>query len=1035
MWIVDVCIRKPVFTVMLMGSLVLLGFLGLRSLGVDLFPKVEFPYVSITTRMPGASPETIETEVTDVIEGYVSNISGIEKLRSISSEGISQLTIEFNLSEDADVKAQEVRDKVALARNELPLDAELSIVEKVDPDAAPILNVLISGSKDIRTLSTFADDVVKENLQRVPGVGSINLVGDREREIRVWLDLLKLRALALSAEDVVNAIGAEHAELPGGKLELTAIGVELGVRTDAEADSLTELSELVIRFNEGAPPTRLKDVATIEDGMADERSYAILNGERGVALEVRRQSGLNSVEVARQVRQEVEKLEALAPEGIDLLITQDSSRFIESSIEEVTKELQIAMGLVVLITFFFLASWQSTLIVATAIPTSLIATFFAFDIAGFTLNILTLLALTVAIGLLVDDAIVVVEAVQKDVDEGVPRLLAASTATQRVSLAVMAGTFATLAVFVPIGFMDGIVGQFFGEYGLAIAFSVSVSLLVALTLSPMLCSRFLAPLKQDGPLYHLEQFHKWMAQGYGKVVAASIRGRYIVLALAVASVYLGGLVAAEIPGGFTSKADRSEFRGTVELPAGTAISETKRYASILDDAIRSVDHVENLFLTIGAGSAGQTNRIDLYGTLTKKQRRDKGQFVIMDEVRAVTKQTVPHARTMNISEVSWVSGGGLATADIELVVQGDNLETSRAYADQVVDELERELSLSDVRSGYEPGRPELILDIDRERAGDLGISARTIATTSRILIAGIDAGSYEQQGSRYDINVRLREADRSSVEYISQMQVRTRTGNLVDLPSAVDLTYRDGPGRIERQDRARKVSVFANAGSDTALGDAALIVQSVLDRIEQPPEISVLFEGQVRRMRESADSILGAFVLAIMALYIVLASQFNSFGQPLVIMLSAPLCFSGAFTALWLTNQEMSLFAQIGLIALMGIVMKNGILLVDRANQFREEGLSASEAMVKAGPERLRPVLMTAFAAIFGMIPVTLSSGDGSEWRNAMGALIIGGLASSTLLTLLVVPAAYIVGPDITRLASRLRSFLVGFKDSEAKGR
>jgi HAE1 family hydrophobic/amphiphilic exporter-1 len=340
-----------------------------------------------------------------------------------------------------------------------------------------------------------------------------------------------------------------------------------------------------------------------------------------------------------------------------------------------------------------------------------------------------------------------------------------------------------------------------------------------------------------------------------------------------------------------------------------------------------------------------------------------------------------------------------------------------------------------VRSGYEPGRPELILDIDRERAGDLGISARTIATTSRILIAGIDAGSYEQQGSRYDISVRLREADRSSVEYISQMQVRTRTGNLVDLPSAVDLTYRDGPGRIERQDRARKVSVFANAGSDTALGDAALIVQSVLDRIKQPPEISVLFEGQVRRMRESADSILGAFVLAIMALYIVLASQFNSFGQPLVIMLSAPLCFSGAFTALWLTNQEMSLFAQIGLIALMGIVMKNGILLVDRANQFREEGLSASEAMVKAGPERLRPVLMTAFAAIFGMIPVTLSSGDGSEWRNAMGALIIGGLASSTLLTLLVVPAAYIVGPDITRLASRLRSFLVRFKDSEAKGR
>jgi len=1032
MWIVDVCIKQPVFTVMMMVSLVVLGFLGLRSLGVDLFPKVEFPYVSITTRMEGASPETIETEVTDIIEGYVSNIAGIEKLRSTSSEGTSQITIEFNLGENADVKAQEVRDKVALARSDLPLDTELSLVEKVDPDAAPILNVLVSGNVDIRSLSTFADEVVRENLQRVPGVGSINLVGDQEREIRVWLNLQKLRALALSAEDVVNAISAEHAELPGGKLELKAKGVELGVRTDAEADSLRELSMLVIKFNPGAPPTRLEDVATIEDGMADERSNAILNGERGVALEVRRQSGLNSVEVARRIRQEVDKLRGSAPPGIDLLITQDTSRFVESSVEEVTKELQIAMVLVVIITFFFLASWQSTLIVATAIPTSLIATFFAFDVADFTLNIITLLALTVAIGLLVDDAIVVVEAVQKDVDDGIPRREAASTATRRVSLAVLAGTFATLAVFVPIGFMDGIVGQFFSEYGLTIVFSVSVSLLVALTLSPMLCSRFLSPSTEKGPLHALEQFHKKMAQGYGKVVAASIRWRYLVLALALGSVYLGALVAAKIPGGFTSKADRSEFNGSVELPAGTAISETKLQALALDKAIRSVDHVENLFLTIGAGAAGQTNRIDLYGTLTKKQSRDKGQFEIMDEVREATKRTVPHARTTEISEVSWVSGGGLSTADIELIVQGHDLETSRAYAEQLVDELERQPGLSDVRNGFEPGRPELILDIDRERAGDLGISARTIANTSRILIAGVDAGSYEQQGSRYDINVRLTEADRSSVDQISQMQVRSRSGSLVDLPSVVDVTYREGPARIERQNRARKVSVFANAGSDTALGDAALIVQSAVDRIARPPEISLLFEGMVRRMGESAASIIGAFVLAILALYIVLASQFNSFGQPLVIMLSAPLCFSGAFTALWLTNQEMSLFAQIGLIALMGIVMKNGILLVDRANQFREQGMSAIDAIVSAGPERLRPVLMTAFAAIFGMIPVTLSTGDGAEWRNAMGALMIGGLASSTFLTLLVVPAAYVVGPDIVALGARIKGYFMDTKKSSA---
>jgi HAE1 family hydrophobic/amphiphilic exporter-1 len=1021
MWIVEACIRRPVFTVMMIGSLVILGFLGLRSLGVDLFPRVEFPYVSVTTRMEGASPETIETEVTDVIEGYVSNIAGIEKMRSSSSEGISQITVEFKLNENADIKAQEVRDKVALARGELPTDAELSLVEKVDPDAAPILSVLVSGTVDIRTLSTFADDVVKERLQRIPGVGSINLVGDRDREIRVWLDLLKLRALALSAEDVVNAIGAEHAELPGGKLELLTQGIELGIRTNAEADSLDELGDLVIRFNQGAPPTRLRDVASLEDGMADEVSYAILNGKRGVGLQVRRQSGLNTVEVARRVRAEVQRLNGIAPAGTNLIVTQDTSRFVESSVSEVTKELQIAMLLVVLITFFFLASWRSTLIVATAIPTSLIATFYAFDIAGFTLNIITLLALTVAIGLLVDDAIVVVEAVQKDVDDGIPRNEAASSATQRVSLAILAGTFATLAVFVPIGFMEGIVGQFFSEYGLAIVFSVSVSLLVALTLSPMLCSRFLVPFNNEGPLRHLEEFHRGMARNYERVVVFAVRWRYLVLLAALGTVYLGALIAAEIPGGFTSKADRSEFQGSVELPPGTALSETKKYAHSLDRAIRSVNHVENVFITIGSGPAGQPNRLSLYGTLANKQSREVGQFVIMDEIREVTAGTVPNARTVEISEVPWVSGGGLSTADIELVIQGRDLNAIQAYVDQLAAELKKQPELSDVRSGYEPGRPELVLDVARDRAGDLGVSAKTIAMTNRILIAGVEAGTYEQSGSRYDITVKLREADRSSVDQMSQLQIRSRAGNLVDLPSVVDTTYTEGPARIERQDRARKVSLFANAGSGTALGDAAAIVQSVLKTVAQPPGTSILFEGQVRRMRESAEAITGAFILAILALYIVLASQFNSFGQPLVIMLSAPLCFSGAFAGLYLAGQEMSLFAQIGLIALMGIVMKNGILLVDRANQLRDSGMSAIDAMVVAGPERLRPVLMTAFAAIFGMIPVALSSADGSEWRNAMGSLIIGGLTSSTLLTLIVVPAAYIVGPDIRSVLTKLR--------------
>ena len=798
-----------------------------------------------------------------------------------------------------------------------------------------------------------------------------------------------------------------------------ARGIELGVRTDAEAESTQELADLVIRYNELSPPTRLRDVATVEDGMADERTFAILNGIRGVALEVRRQSGLNSVEVARRIRAEADALRAIAPDGITILVTQDTSRFVESSVEEVTKELQIAMVLVVIITFFFLASWRSTLIVATAIPTSLIATFYAFDVAGLTLNIVTLLALTVAIGLLVDDAIVVIEAIQKDVDQGMPAMEAASKATQRVSLAVLAGTFATLAVFVPIAFMDGIVGQFFNEYGFAIVFSVSVSLLVALTLSPMLGSRFIKKTEPRGLAYRLEQFHTWLASYYGHLVTVAVRWRYLVMLLAIGSVYLGAIIAAEIPGGFTSKADRSEFQGTVELMPGTAISRSKQLAIKLDQQIRAIEEIENVFITIGSGPAGQPNKLSIYGTLIPKQSGRRGQFIVMDEVRAVTRQAIPDARTLTISEVPWVSGGGLSVADIELVLQSDDLDEVRRYVDQVVAELKKSPELSDVRSGEEPGRPELILDVLREHAGDLGISARSIATTSRILIGGVEAGTYESLGSRYKINVRLQESDRNSVEQIEQMQVKTQSGTLVDLPSVVDIRSESSPARIERQDRGRKISIFANAGSGTALGDAADAVRHVLGNIDKPEGISVLFEGQVRRMQESSATIGGAFLLAIIALYVVLASQFDSFGQPLIIMLAAPLCFSGAFAGLYLANQEMSLFAQIGLIALMGIVMKNGILLVDRANQLRETGHSAKEAITQACPERLRPVLMTAFSAIFGMIPVALSDADGSEWRNAMGSLIIGGLGTSTFLTLFVVPAAYMIGPDILSIAQK----------------
>ncbi|WP_207764856.1 efflux RND transporter permease subunit [Hyphococcus luteus] len=1026
MWLVDLSIKRPVLAVMMIGALVVLGWISMGRLGVDLFPDVEFPYVAVTTTLEGASPDTMETEVSDVIEESVNTISGIKQLRSTSADGLSQVFIEFELEENVDVKAQDVRDKVNIARRDLPEDIDPPVIEKVDPDAAPIMSVMIAADAPIGDITTYADEVVKEAVQRLPGVGSVTIVGGRLREIRIWLDADKMRAFGVTAEDIVRAVRSEHAEVPGGRLETGGGAREFGTKTVSEAATPREFEDLVVAFRDSGAPTRIGDVARVEDGLEDERSYAEFNARPGVSLDVRRQSGRNTLEVAEAVYAEIERLKAVAPEGYELVVARDVSRFIESSVEDVTHELEIAIVLVVIVTFFFLLSWRATLMVAIAIPTSLISAFFAFEVFDFTINMLTLLALTVTIGLLVDDAIVVVESVQRDIDAGVEPAKAARQGTERVALAVLAGTFATLAVFVPIAFMEGVVGRFFLQYGLAIVFAVSVSLLVALTLTPMLASRFLRPESQPPFLRPIEKFHHQLDQIYSRIVGAVVRWRYVALAAAIGSLFVGGFFASKVPSGFTSKADRSEFLGSIELPLGSGIAESKKAIALANEALRGVKHIENIFLTAGAGSQGKANVIDLYASITPKQERRIGQFEVMDAARQALVAAVPEAKEITVAEVPWISGGGVSTGDVELVVRGDAIPEIDAYVKMVMS-LMRETSLySDLRSSFEEGRPELLIDFNRTRAGDLGVSARTLATTARTVIGGVDAGSFEEGGKRYDVRVRLEESQRQDRDQLELIQVRNESGRLIDLASVASMRFASGPSQIERQDRARKISILANTASGVALGTATEALEAIIADNPPPANMRISYEGSVRRMNESISAIMFAFGLAMIALYIVLASQFNSFVQPIVIMLTAPLSFSGAFAMLYFGGQEMSLFAQIGLIALMGIVMKNGILLVDRANQLREEGAETRDAIIKACPERLRPVLMTAFAAIFGMIPVALSGSDGAEWRNGLGYLIIGGLSSSTILTLLVVPAAYMVPGDLNTITKRLIGVLKG---------
>ena len=1020
MWLADVSIRRPVFATMLIISLVVLGLVSFGRLGVDLFPEVEFPYVSVTTALPGASPGTIETEVTDIIEEQLNTIAGLRQMRSVSAEGVSIVNLEFELEQDADLMAQEVRDKMSRLGADLPADAEPPVIEKVDPDAAPILSVLLSGDMPIRDLTTFADQEVKERLQRVPGVGSVELVGGREHEMRIWLDAAAMRAREITADDVLSAIQRENAELPGGRLVTEGRTRQFGIRTLAEAASAAEFARIPIAFRPNGQTVRIGDVGRVEDSVEDETSYAQLDGKPGVVLEVRKQSGENTVAVAEQIRAAIGEIKATAPEGVDLVIARDTSRFIEQAIGDVLFDLVIAIVLVVAVTFLFLLSWRATIIVLLAIPTSIVSTFLAFAAFDFTINMITLLALTVAIGLLVDDAIVVVEAIQNDVDEGADATAAAHAATKRVALAVLAGTFATLAVFVPIAFMEGIVGRFFFQYGLAIVFSVSVSMLVAFTLTPALSARLLRPEHpEDGWLGRIERFHVGMRLRYERLVGWATRRRYLVLGGALMSVLVGGFFASLVPSTFMSTTDRSEFLATVKLPLSTGIAGAREAAEQADIALRKNPEVELVFASAGSGTNPKVNEIDIYVGLTPKRTRDLTQDDLMTFARTALGEGVAGAREVTVAEVPWVSGGGVGQAAIELIITGSDTAAINLYSQWLQGELAARPDFVDVRSSYEGGRPELQIALDRDRAADLGISARSLAAASRTLVGGSEAGTFQSDGRRYDVRVRLDEDKRQNLSDIKALPLRTGTGALVDLAAIADVEVALSAAEIDRIDRSRQISVQANTAPGVALSVAVTKVENLLASNPPPPGLSIRTEGTARRLAETGEAIIFAFALAIVALYIVLASQFNSFGQPIIIMLTAPLSFSGAYFLMWVGGQEMSLFAQIGMIALMGIVMKNGILLVDLANQYRDAGMDPASAMRKAAPERLRPVLMTALAAVFGMFPVALAQSDAAEWRNSMGFIIIGGLTTSTFLTLLVVPAAYSTTADLRGAVAR----------------
>ena len=1021
----DLFIRRPVLTWMVIASLLVFGVLGYVRLGVDQFPAMDFPVVTVMANLEGASPEVVEEDVTDILEEYVNTIAGLRSLESESSQGVSLIRAEFDLGIDIDVAAQDVRDKIAQARHLLPEDVEPPIVLKEDFGDSPVLWVPINSQRKIVDASEYVRHHVKPRVETVPGVAGVVLFGRQDRAIRIWLKGDELRSRGLAASDVVAAVQREHVEIPGGSVESQRINYS--VRTDAEFSSVAEMERLVVAWRDGAP-VRLSDVARVEDGAEDLRHTAKFDGEETVGIGIRKQSGANTVAVVDAVYDRIEELAPDFPSDFTYKRGADFSKPIREAVDETLFALVFGALLATLTVLVFLRRWRPTLIVGLAIPISLIGTFGAMWIFGYTLNTMTLLAMALAVGVVIDDAIVVLENIERRREEGEGPVEAASRGTAQIAFAATAATVSIAVVFLPVVFVDGIVGSFLAEFGATVASAVMISLIVALTLVPMLAARMPAPAERaHGSIYHrLEQGFDWLADSYRRVLEVALRHRAATLGVA-GLVFVAALgIGSQIEGEFFPATDNGLYLVLFETPAGTSLDVTSEYLGRNEEWVLAQPEVEGVFAGAGfkpgRGSDDASSGMMFVMLKSKNQRERTAQDLVIATRKAL--QTIPGQKVtvFNLSNMG-VSGSG----DFAFELRG-NLELSEldALASDFMRRLSAKTGYVDVDKSMRLGLPEVRVVPDRDKAAALGVDARTLATTIQAMIGGLDVGTFKEGGKRFDIRVRLEEEDRNRPASIGNLYVRTRDGGVVELANLVDVSMGAAPAKITRSDRQRSVTITGNLENkklESAVEEAEAIAAEIL-----PEGVTLGLSGEAEEFREGFTQFGLAMGLAILVIYMVLAAQFESFVHPLTVMLALPLAMVGALGALWLLDlagkpgMTLNLFSLIGITLLMGLVTKNSILLVDYANQLRDEGMDKLTAMRTAAPVRMRPVLMTALSMIFGVLPAALGVGPGAESRAPMAVAVAAGMLSSTVLTLLVVPVFYVVLDDgVEWLKARVR--------------
>ncbi len=1012
MTISEVSIRNHVFAWMLMAALIIFGGISFQRMSVSQLPDVDFPIVSINVSLEGAAPEVVELDLVDPIEDALTTVQGVRSISSSARTGSGQVSVEFGLEKDIDVAVQEIQSAISRVQRRLPDDVDPPSVNKSNPNDQPILwlsvSILPENPISRKDLMTLVRDQVQDRFSTIEGVGEVTVGGYAEPNLRVWLDQNKLKQFDLTATDVINTIQSEHSERPGGRIETK--DKEFGIRTLGEAPSAASFGAITISRRGGSLnylPIPLKAVAQIEEGTEDIRSLTRAQGKPSVSVGIRKQPGANAVQVAHDVKARLKEVAQQLPKGLEIGVRYDSTQFIEEAISELNFTLFLSALLTAVVCWLFLGSWSATLNIIMAIPTSVIGSFVVLYALGFSLNTFTLLGLSLAVGIVVDDAIMVLENIVRHMQLGKNRVQAALDGSREITLAAMAATAAINAIFLPVAFMEGLIGKYFLQFGVTLSVAVAISLLEALTLTPMRCSRFLTVTERTSFL------GRWVEKSF--VNAAALYKRAIPMTLAhpfVTVIVALGIFAATLLIGrglkqeFVPPQDQSRLIVSLQAPAGSSLEYTDGKLRAVEADLSSRPEIAGYFGSVGGFGSGDVSSGRIFLTMVDPKQRRLSAQQMADVLRKDLKKIKGvQVRVQDPSLSGFAARRGFP---VEFTVRGPEFEKLIELTEKIKETMEKSGQMTDIDSNYRAGMPEVQVIPDRVKARQRGVEVAQITQTVNVMMAGAVAGKFSQGGRRYDVRVGLPASARATPETIRTLSVRNNRGELISLGDVVTLTEKPSLQSISREDRQRAISVFSNVAPTSSQKEAISTVQRIAQEI-LPTGYSAVVSGSAKTFQESSGGLLFALLLGILVSYMVLASQFNSFIHPITILIALPFSVSGALIALYLGQQTLNIYSMIGLILLMGIVKKNSILLVEFTNHMREKGLNPREALLEACPVRLRPILMTSIATIAGALPAALSLGPGAESRIPMALAVIGGVVVSTVLTLFVVPSVYIL--------------------------